>query len=63
MPTFESARRPPDEAKVDVPGEQQALIALQDKRLIWSAAREGYAVEDKTIVGLLRSSGLLDGLS
>ena len=53
----------PDEVKVDVPGVQQALIALQDKKLIWRAARGVYAVEEKTIVDLLRADGLLDDLS
>lgn len=33
---------PPEEVKVDVPGVQQALIALQDKKLIWRAARGVY---------------------
>lgn len=54
--------QPPEDVKVDVPGVQQALIALQDKKLIWRAARGVYAVEEKNIVDLLRADGLLDGL-
>jgi hypothetical protein len=54
--------QPPEEVKVDVPGVQQALIALQDKKLIWRAARGVYAVEEKNIIDLLRADGLLDGL-
>lgn len=57
------AGQPAEEVKVDVPGVQQALIALQDKKLIWRAARGVYAVEEKNIVDLLRADGLLDGLS
>lgn len=55
--------QPPEDVKVDVPGVQQALIALQDKKLIWRAARGVYAVEEKNIVDLLRADGLIDGLS
>lgn len=52
----------PDEAKVDVPGVQQALIALQEKKLVWRAARGVYAVEEKHTVDVLRAEGLLVGL-
>lgn len=51
-----------DDAKADVPGVQQALIALQEKKLVWKAARGVYAVEEQGIVDLLKSGGLLDGL-
>lgn len=54
--------QPPEDVKVDVPGVQQALIALQDKKLIWRAARGVYAVEEKNIVDLLRTDGMLEGL-
>lgn len=53
---------PPDEVKADVPGVQQALIALQEKKLVWRAARGMYAVEEQGAVDLLRDEGLLDGL-
>lgn len=54
--------QPLEDAKVDVPGVQQALIALQDKKLIWRAARGVYAVEEKSIIDLLKADGLLEGL-
>ena len=52
----------PDEVKADVPGVQQALIALQEKKLVWKAARGVYAVEEKSIVDFLEADGLLHGL-
>lgn len=51
-----------DDAKADVPGVQQALIALQDKKLVWKAARGVYAIEEQSICDLLKASGQLDGL-
>ena len=51
-----------DDAKADVPGVQQALIALQEKKLVWKAARGEYAIEEQNIIDLLRASGQLDGL-
>jgi hypothetical protein len=53
---------PADEVKADVPGVQQALIALQEKKLVWRAARGMYAVEEQSTVDLLRAEGLLAGL-
>lgn len=52
----------PEDVKVDVPGVQQALIALQDKKLIWRAARGVYAVEEQSIIDTLKADGVLDGL-
>lgn len=49
--------------KVEVSGVQQALIALQDKKLVWKAARGVYAVDEHAIVDLLRADGLLEGLA
>ena len=57
------AGQPPEEVKADVPGVQQALIALQDKKLIWRAARGVYAVEERNIIDLLKADGLLEGLA
>lgn len=51
-----------DQVKADVPGVQQALIALQDKKLVWKAARGVYAVEEQTTIDLLEAGGLLKGL-
>jgi hypothetical protein len=53
---------PVDEVKADVPGVQQALIALQEKKLVWRAARGMYALEEQGSVDLLRTEGLLAGL-
>ncbi|MCJ8207468.1 ATP-binding protein [Pseudomonas sp. RGM2987] len=49
--------------KVEVPGVQQALLALQEKKLVWKASRGVYAVDEQVIVELLRDAGLLEGLS
>ena len=51
-----------EDAKADVPGVQQALIALQEKKLVWKAARGVYAIEEQSIFDLLKASGQLDGL-
>jgi hypothetical protein len=59
---LELAGLPPEDVKADVPGVQQALIALQEKKLAWRAARGIYAVEEKAIVEVLRADGLLAGL-
>lgn len=50
-----------DEVKADVPGVQQALIALQEKKLVWKAARGVYAVEEQSIVDFLAADGLSEG--
>lgn len=47
--------------KVEVPGVQQALIALQEKKLVWKASRGVYAVDEHVIIELLRADGLLEG--
>jgi hypothetical protein len=51
-----------DDVKVDVPGVQQALLALQDKKLIWKAARGVYAIEEQAVADILAADGLLAGL-
>ncbi|MEN4748671.1 ATP-binding protein [Pseudomonas sp. Ps21-P2] len=53
---------PESDIKVEVPGVQQALIALQEKNLVWKASRGVYAVDEHVIVDLLRADGLLKGL-
>lgn len=50
------------DCRIDVPGVQQALLALQEKKLIWRAARGVYAIEEQAIADLLAAEGLLDGL-
>jgi hypothetical protein len=44
-------------SKVDVTTVQQALLALQDKSLVWKESRGVYALEDASIIDLLRSQG------
>lgn len=39
---------------------QQALAALQDKALVWKAARGVYALEDSFLAELMRQAGMLD---
>ena len=56
------ARLQPEDVKADVPGVQQALIALQEKKLVWRAARGVYAVEEQSVIDLLLAGGLLGGL-
>jgi len=41
---------------------QQALSALQEKGLVWRAARGVYAMEDDGLTKLLKHNGHLDGL-
>ena len=51
---------PDSEIKADVPNIQQALVALQDKALVWRAARGVYALEDSATLELLAQHGMLD---
>ena len=49
----------PDEiTKPDVPNVQQALVALQEKSLVWKEKRGVYALEDSTLTELLSKHGL-----
>ncbi|KPF42987.1 ATPase [beta proteobacterium AAP121] len=54
------AASPEGEGRADVPAVQQALIALQDKALVWRAARGVYALEEASLAELMRQRGLLD---
>jgi hypothetical protein len=49
----------PTDAKADVPGVQQALLALQEKSLVWRAARGVYALEEASLSELMAADGLL----
>lgn len=49
----------PADAKADVPGVQQALLALQEKSLVWRAARGVYALEEASLSELMAADGLL----
>jgi hypothetical protein len=45
-----------DGVKIDVPAVQSALLALQEKALVWRAARGVYALEDAALQEVLRDS-------
>lgn len=53
----------PEDAKADVPGVQQALIALQEKKLVWKAARGVYDLEEQSLNDILEADGLLKDLA
>jgi hypothetical protein len=50
---------PRSSVKVDVPNVQSALESLQSKSLAWKAAHGEYALEEQSLVDLMRSRGLL----
>ncbi|EYS95895.1 ATPase [Cupriavidus sp. SK-4] len=54
------ATSPNVDAKIDVSGAQQALAALQEKALVWRAARGVYALEETGLATLMASAGMLD---
>lgn len=58
----EVLKRIDPDAKVvpDANNVNQALMALQDKALVWKAARGVYALEDTFLADLMRQAGLLD---
>ena len=45
----------------DTTNVQQALAALQDKALVWRAARGIYALEDTFLAELMRAAGMISG--
>lgn len=48
------------DAKADVSSVQQALVALQEKALVWRAARGVYAIEESSLTDIMEHDGLLD---
>nr|WP_315597701.1 ATP-binding protein [uncultured Cupriavidus sp.] len=48
--------------RIDVSGAQQALVALQEKALVWRAARGVYALEETGLATLMASAGMLDAV-
>ena len=50
-------------ATLDVPQVQTALLALQDKGLVWRAARGVYALEESTLADTMAAHGMLAGLA
>ena len=57
--TVLQASQPAGETKADVPAVQQALIALQEKALVWRAARGVYALEEAALADLMAQQGML----
>jgi hypothetical protein len=51
---------PEERIDPDTSNVQQALVALQDKALIWRERRGVYALEEGTLADILQSNGLLD---
>jgi hypothetical protein len=51
-----------EDATLDVPQVQTALQALQEKSLVWRAARGVYALEEATLAELMESQGLLEAV-
>ncbi len=51
---------PGADARVDVSNAQQALSALQDKALVWRAARGVYALEETGLASLMQQAGMLE---
>lgn len=59
---IESAGFSSEEIKADAGNVQQALTALQEKKLVWRAARGVYELEEQSLKDLLQAQGLLAGL-
>ncbi|CAB3788277.1 ATP-binding protein [Pararobbsia alpina] len=52
----------PSDSELSSANVQQALTALQEKGLVWRAARGVYAMEDDSLSDLLKREGYLEGL-
>jgi hypothetical protein len=59
---MQSTGSPAGEAKIDVPNVQHALYALQEKKLVWKAARGVYDLEEQSLKDILAAEGLLKDL-
>ncbi len=53
---------PNAQVTADVSNVQQALSALQEKSLVWRAARGVYAQEDSSLAEVMADSGVLDAV-
>ncbi len=53
---------PNSQVAADVSNVQQALSALQEKSLVWRAARGVYALEDSALAEIMADGGLLDAV-
>lgn len=49
-------------SKIDVTQVQSALQALQDRALVWRAARGVYAMEEHALADMMRAQGMLDAV-
>lgn len=52
--SFMATIAPRSDVRADIPNVQQALVALQEKGLVWKAARGVYALEDTSLAELLQ---------
>lgn len=59
---MQSTGLPAEEMKIDIPSAQQALYALQEKKLVWKAARGVYDLEEQSLKDILAAEGLLKDL-
>ena len=55
-----TAMSPDEPVKPDVPNVQAALMALQEKALIWRERRGIYALEESALGDLMAQQGMLD---
>ena len=55
-----AAIAPDAKVEPEISNVQQALSALQDKALVWKAARGVYALEDSFLAELMRQAGMLE---
>lgn len=46
--------------KVETSSVQQALVALQEKALVWRERRGVYALEESSLADLMRAAGMLE---
>lgn len=59
----ESTGVAPSEPKIEVEDVQLALMALQEKKLVWKTSRGVYTIEEQIVVDMLREDGLLESLA
>lgn len=59
----ESTGVAPSEPKIEVEDVQLALMALQEKKLVWKTSRGVYTIEEQIVVDMLREDGPLESLA
>ena len=60
---IESTGVAPSEPIIEVEDVQLALMALQEKKLVWKTSRGVYTIEEQIVVDMLRDDGLLERLA